>query len=106
MRRRVTAILNKGELRNKLARAVCLNRLEAVHDRTFEAQRHRASGLNLVIAAIILWNTVYLEPAIQALRDRGRPIEDAWLPHVAPVNYFPFRQTTPLAPALARTSPK
>ena len=87
LRRRVTAILNKGELRNTLARAVCLNRLGEIHDRTFESQRHRASGLNLVTAAIILWNTVYLEPAIQALRDSGRPIEDAWLPHIAPVHW-------------------
>jgi len=37
-------------------------------DRSFEAQRHRARGLNLVVAAIILWNTVYLERAIGALR--------------------------------------
>jgi hypothetical protein len=26
-----------------------------------ENQRYRASGLNLVVAAIALWNTVYLE---------------------------------------------
>jgi len=33
------------------------NRLGELRDRSFEAQRHRASGLNLVVAAIILWNT-------------------------------------------------
>ncbi len=68
---------NKGELRNTLARAVCLNRLGEVRDRTFEAQRHRASGLNLVTAAIILWNTVYREQAIEALRKQGRPFDNA-----------------------------
>jgi TnpA family transposase len=26
-----------------------------------ENQQHRANGLNLVVAAIVLWNTVYLE---------------------------------------------
>ncbi len=85
LRRRATAILNKGELRNDLARAVCLNRLGEIRDRTFEAQRHRASGLNLVTAAIILWNTVYLNRAISALRDQGRPLEDAGLQHISPV---------------------
>ena len=45
-----------------------------LRDRSFEAQRHRASGLNLVVAAIILWNTVYLERAIGALRQQGRQI--------------------------------
>ena len=87
LRRRVTAILNKGELRNTLARAVCLNRLGEIRDRTFEAQRHRASGLNLVTAAIILWNTVYLDKAVQALRDQGRTFDDAWLQHIAPVHW-------------------
>ena len=71
LRQRVTAGLNKGELKNSLAKAVCFNRLGELRDRSFEAQRHRASGLNLVVAAIILWNTVYLERAIGALRQQG-----------------------------------
>ncbi|MBP7785604.1 MAG: Tn3 family transposase, partial [Bifidobacterium sp.] len=39
-----------------------------IRDRSFEQQRYRASGLNLVTAAIVLWNTVYLERATSALR--------------------------------------
>jgi len=35
-------------------------------------QRYRASGLNLVVTAIILWSTVYLERAVQSLRDSGQ----------------------------------
>ena len=61
LRRRVQVGLNKGEAKNALAHAVFLNRLGEMRDRTFENQRYRASGLNLVVAAIILWNTVYLE---------------------------------------------
>ncbi|MBK5304338.1 Tn3 family transposase [Pseudomonas sp. TH35] len=30
--------------------------------------------LNLVTAAIVLWNTVYLERATQGLADAGRPV--------------------------------
>ncbi|MDI4552785.1 Tn3 family transposase, partial [Escherichia coli] len=41
--------------------AVFFNRLGEIRDRSFEQQRYRASGLNLVTAAIVLWNTVYLE---------------------------------------------
>jgi TnpA family transposase len=52
-----------------LARAVFFNRLGELRDRTFENQRYRASGLNLVVAAIVLWNTVYLERAIKGLRE-------------------------------------
>jgi len=87
LRQRVTAGLNKGELKNTLAKAVCFNRLGELRDRSFEAQRHRASGLNLVVAAIILWNTVYLERAIGALRQQGRQIDEGLLKHVAPVHW-------------------
>src|SRR2546422_11731405 len=54
LRRRSNAGLNKGEARNALARAVFFHRLGEVRDRTFENQCYRASGLNLVVAAIIL----------------------------------------------------
>ena len=60
LRRRIHVGLNKGEAKNALARAVFFNRLGELRDRTHENQRHRASGLNLVVAAIVLWNTVTL----------------------------------------------
>ena len=54
------ARFNKGEARNALARTVFFHRLSEIRDRTFESQRYMACGLNLAVAAIILWNTVYL----------------------------------------------
>ena len=42
---------------------LALNRTE-LRDRTFENRRYRTSGLNLVVDAIVFWNTVYLERAI------------------------------------------
>lgn len=74
LRRRTHANLNKGEARNALARVVFFNRLGELRDRAFENQRHQASGLNLVSAAIILWNTVYLGRAADYLRQQGRVI--------------------------------
>ena len=71
LRRQATAELNKGESHNALARAVCFHRLGRLHDRTAQAQAHRASGLALVTAAIVLWNTVYLGRALDAVRLRG-----------------------------------
>lgn len=61
LRRRVQVGLNKGEARNALASDVFFNQLGEIRDRSFEQQHYRASGLNLVTAAIVLWNTVYLE---------------------------------------------
>ena len=70
LRRRAHAGLNKGEARNALARAVFFHRLGELRDRTFENQAYRASGLNLLVAAIILWNTRYLQRAFDALEPR------------------------------------
>jgi TnpA family transposase len=87
LRRRVNAGLNKGEARNALARAVFFNRLGEMRDRSFENQRYRASGLNLVTAAIILWNTVYLERAVLALKKQGHPVDDRLLQHLSPLGW-------------------
>ena len=87
LRRRVHAGLNKGEAKNALARAVCFNRLGEVRDRSFENQRYRASGLNLVVAAIVLWNTVYLERAICALKDHNQAIDENLLQSLSPLGW-------------------
>jgi TnpA family transposase len=87
LRRRVQAGLNKGEARNAMARAVFFNRLGEVRDRSFEQQRYSASGLNLVTAAIVLWNTVYLERAVQALRDAGEIVDNSLLKYLSPLGW-------------------
>lgn len=87
LRRRVQVGLNKGEAKNALARAVFLNRLGEIRDRSFENQRYRASGLNLVVAAIVLWNTVYIERAVQSLRDSGKQIDETLLSHLSPLGW-------------------
>ena len=85
-RRRVTAGLNKGEAHNTLARAVCFHRLGEIRDRSFENQSHRASGLNLLVAAITLWNTVYLERATEMLA-KSRAFDSVLLQHVSPLGW-------------------
>lgn len=70
LRRRVLIGLNKGEAKHALARAVFFNRLGEVRDRSYEDQLYRASGLQLVMAAIVLWNTVYLCKRSIRLRPR------------------------------------
>ena len=63
------------------------NRLGELRDRTLGNQQHRASGLNLVVATIVLWNTVYLDRAIQALRNQGQMIPEALLVHLSPLKW-------------------
>ena len=83
LRRQTSRELNKGETRNSLARAVFIHRLGEIRDRTYENQQHRASGLNLLVTAIILWNTRYLERAVAALR-QTEDVPDQLLAHLSP----------------------
>jgi TnpA family transposase len=85
LRRRSHAILNKGESRHALARAVFLHQLGELRSRIAETMAYRASGLNLVINAIILWNTVYLSRAVDYVRGQGIVIPDELLSQVAPL---------------------
>ena len=87
LRRKVTAGLNKGEARNTLARAVFFNRLGEIRDRSFEQQRYRASGLNLLTAAIVLWNTVYLDRTITTLNSNGGTTDPDLLRFLSPLGW-------------------
>jgi hypothetical protein len=86
LRRQTSQELNKGETRNSLARAVFIHRLGEIRDRTFENQKHRASGLNLIVTAIILWNTRYLTRAIETMRKTER-VPDDLLAHLSPLGW-------------------
>jgi TnpA family transposase len=85
LRHEMQAGLNKGEAGNHLRRAVFLNRLGQVRDRAYESQLRRARGLNLLVAAIVLWNSRYLGEAVGAPRPRGYDVPDRILAHVWPL---------------------
>ena len=87
LRRRCQAGLNKGEAAHKLKRAVFFHERGEIRDRSFDSQAFRASGLNLVVSAIVSWNTVYLSRAAAHLRQRGRNIPDELLKHVSPLSW-------------------
>ena len=103
---RVHVGLNKGEARNSLALAVFFYCRGAVRDRLREDLQNKTSGLNLVVAAIVLWNTIYLEQAVAALERQGTPVPAECLPHLSPLGWehinltgdyiWDLRQTTTL----------
>ncbi|MBB4123668.1 Tn3 family transposase [Martelella radicis] len=87
LRRRCQAGLNKGEAAHKLKRAVFFHERGEIRDRSFESQAFRASGLNLVVSAIVHWNTVYIERAVTHLRNMRREIPDHLLKHISPLSW-------------------
>lgn len=50
------------------------------------APQHRASGLNFLVTAIMLWNTRYLERAVAALRE-VEDVPDQLLAHLSPLGW-------------------
>jgi hypothetical protein len=46
-----------------------------------------ASVMNLVVAAIVLWNTVYLGRAIHGLREQGESVDENLLAHLSPLGW-------------------
>jgi TnpA family transposase len=87
LRQHCQAGLNKSEQRHVLAQVICTFKQGRIADRGHEAQQFRASGLNLVIAAIVYWNSTYIADAIAHLRARGQPVPQALLAHTSPLTW-------------------
>ena len=78
LRQRSHAGLNKGEASNSLRRAVFFHRHGEIRDRTFENQSFRASSLTFITAAIVHWNTVYLDRAVRKRPTNQAPADCEW----------------------------
>ena len=87
MRQTSTAELNKGEARNSLVRAVNLHRLGRFRDRSHENLSIRAPALNLVVTAIIYWNTLYMGRIVDAMRAAGNTVLDHLLASLSPLGW-------------------
>jgi hypothetical protein len=87
LRQRCQAGINKSEARHALAQAVFVHKQGRIADRTLQNQEHRASGLNLVIATIALWNTLYMERAVDHLRARDVAAPGALLAYLSPMGW-------------------
>ena len=85
--RRCRAGLNKSEQRHVLTQAICTFRQGRIIDRTHETLQYRASGLNLIIAAIVYWNSTYIADAVRNLRSIGEAPDAALLAHTTPVGW-------------------
>jgi hypothetical protein len=65
---------------------VFFSRLGEMRDRSFENQQHRASDINLVVAAITPWNTVYFEHS-DAVLGKSRAVDSALPQRVSPLGW-------------------
>ncbi|WP_106314979.1 Tn3 family transposase [Legionella pneumophila] len=73
-RRHILIQLNKGESRHSLARTVYHGRRGEIHEKYREGQEDQLNALGLATNAIVLWNTVYMQAALDYLRAQGEVI--------------------------------
>ena len=84
-RRRILTQLNRGEGRNGLARAVFHGRRGEVRQRYREGQEDQLGALGLVVNALVLWNTRYMDAAVTHLEAAGVEIKKDDLERLSPL---------------------
>jgi TnpA family transposase len=67
-RRRILTQLNRGEGRHAVARAICHGQRGEIRKRYREGQEDQLGALGLVTNAVVLWNTVYMQAALDHLQ--------------------------------------
>jgi TnpA family transposase len=85
LRRRVLLGLNKGESLEALANRVFFGEQGQMRDRTYEEQLNTASCLNLLLAVIVVWNTVHIQACLRRLRADGYVIHDKDVRFLSPL---------------------
>lgn len=86
-RRRILIQLNRGEGRRLLARTTFHGQRGELRQRYREGQEDQLGALGLVVNVIVLWNTLYMEAALNQLRDQGTRIEEEDVARLSPLGY-------------------
>ncbi len=75
------------ESRHRLARAVCHGRRGQIFQAYREGQEDQLAALGIVVNAIVLWNTRYLNSAIEELTTSPQPPIDVDINRVSPLGH-------------------
>tara|TARA_R110001583_G_scaffold194501_1_gene365510 strand:+ start:2179 stop:5184 length:3006 start_codon:yes stop_codon:yes gene_type:complete len=73
-RRRILTQLNRGEGRHAVARAICHGQRGEIRKRYREGQEDQLGALGLVTNALVLWNTIYMQAALDHLKQQGEEV--------------------------------
>jgi TnpA family transposase len=82
--KKITVQLNKGEAIHALRRDVFIANEGKIRKRNQEDQLNQAACLNLVVNAITVWNTVYLQAALDQLKSEGYEIKEEDVKNLSP----------------------
>jgi hypothetical protein len=76
---------DRGEGRHSLGRAIFHGKRGELRQRYREGQEDQLGALGLVVNMIVLWNTIYVEAALNQLRLEGYQISEADIARLSPL---------------------
>jgi TnpA family transposase len=85
-RRRILTQLNRGEGRHSVARAICYGQRGEIRKKYKEGQEDQLGALGLVTNAVVLWNTIYMQAALDHLQ-QSFEIEEDYKARLSPLMY-------------------
>ncbi|MCT9929953.1 transposase [Planotetraspora sp. A-T 1434] len=83
-RRDIKHIRNLQEGRHSLARKICHGKKGELYHRYQRGLENQLGVLGLVLNCVVLWNTVYLDAAVQQLRAQGYPLRGEDMARLSP----------------------
>ena len=86
-RRRILTQLNRGEGRHAVARVICHGQRGEIRKRYREGQEDQLGALGLVTYAVVLWNTLYMQAALDHLRRQPQEIREEDEKRLSPLLY-------------------
>lgn len=84
-RRGTLTQFNRGEGRHSVARAVFHGKRGELRQHYREGQEDQLGALGLVLNMIVLWNTIYMEAALDQLRREGYLVRDEDIARLSPL---------------------
>ncbi|WP_307800958.1 transposase [Actinomadura violacea] len=107
-RRQMNRQLTVQESRHKLARDVCHGKRGTIHQAYRDGMEDQLGALGLVLNAIVLWTTRYIDAAVAQLKAEGHEIRDEDIARLSPLKHrnlnllgrYSFTASTPAAGAL------
>lgn len=99
-RRRVLIQLNRIEHRHRLARAIFIGKRGRVYKKYRDGQEDQLNALGLVVNMVVLWNTRYMNAAIEHLKSTGFDVRDEDIERLSPLvsHHINFRGRYHMAP--------
>ena len=86
-RRTIHHLLSRGERRNSLARAVFHGQRGQLRRHYQVGQENQLDSLGIMINVIVLWQTVYIQAALDHLAAKGYPIGPADVARLTPLGH-------------------